>query len=100
MYLRFVLSFVLTSLKFLHKALSRAYAEREYVSLRFAHTVSWFSRQSQHIIFEPPPSFRASGGVCSSKASHRSDLLHHLQKLLKLFSRRRLHFAVAFALRR
>ena len=68
MYLRLVLSFVLTSPKFLHKALSRAYAEREYVSLRFAHPVSWFSRQSQHIIFEPPPSFRASGGVCRSRA--------------------------------
>lgn len=68
MYLRLVLSFVLTSPKFLHKALSRAYAEREYMSLRFAHTVSWFSRQSQHIIFEPPPSFRASGGVCRSRA--------------------------------
>ena len=25
-------------------------------------------RQSQHIIFEPPPSFRASGGVCRSRA--------------------------------
>lgn len=25
-------------------------------------------RQSQHIIFEPPPSFRASGGVCRLRA--------------------------------
>lgn len=36
MYLRLVLSFVLTSPKFLHKALSRAYAERECMSLRSA----------------------------------------------------------------
>mgnify|MGYP000263140282 CR=1 FL=1 len=43
MYLRLVLSFVLTSPKiFLHKALSRAYAERECMNLRSAHTVSWF----------------------------------------------------------
>lgn len=27
---------------FLHKALSRAYAERECMNLRSAHTVSWF----------------------------------------------------------
>ena len=36
MYLRLVLPFVLTSPKFLHKALSRAYAERECMSLRSA----------------------------------------------------------------
>lgn len=64
MYLRLVLSFVLTSPKFLHKALSRAYAERECMSLRSAPYGQLVIRQSQHIIFEPPPSFRASGGVC------------------------------------
>lgn len=72
MYLRLVFSFVLTSPKFLHKALSRAYAERECMSLRFAHTVSWFSDKASSIILEPPPSrelySRASGGVCRSRA--------------------------------
>lgn len=43
MYLRLVFSFVLTSPKFLHKALSRAYAERECMSLWSAHMVSWLS---------------------------------------------------------
>lgn len=64
MYLRLVLPFVLTSPKFLHKALSRAYAERECMSLRSAPYGQLVARKSQHIIFEPPPSFRASGGVC------------------------------------
>lgn len=47
MYLRLVLSFVLTSPKFLHKALSRAYAEREYMSLRSVPYGQLVSRQSQ-----------------------------------------------------
>lgn len=72
MYLRLVLSFVLTSPKFLHKALSRAYAERECMSLRSAPCGQLVARKSQHIIFEPPPSrelySRASGGVCRSRA--------------------------------
>nr|DAM04156.1 MAG TPA: hypothetical protein [Caudoviricetes sp.] len=49
------------------------------MSSRSAHTVSWFPDKASSIILEPPPSFRASGGVCRSRASHRSDLLHHLQ---------------------
>lgn len=72
MYLRLVLSFVLTSPKFLHKALSRAYTERECMSLRSAPYGQLAARKSQHIIFEPPPSrelySRASGGVCRSRA--------------------------------
>lgn len=85
MYLRLVFSFVLTSPKFLHKALSRAYAERECMSLRFAHTVSWFSDKASSIILEPPPSFRASGGVCRLRACQLRPA-PPFTKLLKLFS--------------
>lgn len=46
----------------------RGYAERECMSLRSVPYGQLASRQSQHIIFEPPPSFRASGGVCRSRA--------------------------------
>lgn len=58
------------------------------MSLRSVPYGQLVARKSQHIIFEPPPSFRASGGVCRSRASHRSDLLHHLQNSLNYFHKR------------
>ena len=82
MYLRLVLSWSHLQFSKPHKGLMQNVSAWACVLF---HTVSWFSDKASSIIFEPPPSFRASGGVCRSRASHRSDLLHHLQNSLNYF---------------